>query len=103
APTYTVDLYALGAILHEMLTGQAPFAGKDAISTIRAIREQPSPRLPLEIPGPVHDVVERLMRKKPAERYPDATTTAMVLEALAQRLEEERVPEAAHEAEAAPE
>jgi len=100
APTFSVDLYALGAILHEMLAGSAPFAGRDAISTIRAIREQPPPRLPDDVPEAVREVVDRLLRKDPAERYADAVTVAAVLEALAARLEAERVPDARHEAEA---
>lgn len=86
APTFSVDLYALGAILHEMLAGTAPFAGRDAISTIRAIREQAPPRLPSDVPPAVQAVVDRLLRKDPAERYPDATTVAHVLEAVALRI-----------------
>jgi serine/threonine protein kinase len=98
APTFSVDLYALGAILHEMLTGVAPFSGRDAISTIRAIREQPPPTLSSDVPSPVHEVVERLLAKKPADRFPDATKTAEVLEELACRLERDRVAEGVHEA-----
>ncbi|MBL9089266.1 MAG: protein kinase [Planctomycetia bacterium] len=100
APTFTVDLYALGAILHEMLAGAAPFAGRDAISTIRAIREQPPPRLPDDVPETVREVVDRLLRKEPAERYPTATAVRGVIEALQCRLEAERVPEAPHPARA---
>ena len=100
APTFTVDLYALGAILHEMLSGAAPFAGRDAISTIRAIREQPPPRLPDDVPESVREVVGRLLRKDPSERYPTATAVRGVIEALQCRLEAERVPEVPHPARA---
>jgi serine/threonine protein kinase len=89
-PSFAVDLYALGAILHEMLTGQCPFTGRDAISTIRAIREQPPPRLPADVPSALADVVTRLLRKEPSERYVDATTLALDLEAIASTLEAER-------------
>ena len=100
APTFSVDLYALGAILHEMLSGVAPFAGRDAISTIRAIREQPAPRLPDDVPESVREVVDRLLRKDPAERYPTATAVRGVIEALQCRLEAERVPDVPHPARA---
>ena len=93
APTFAVDLYALGAILHEMLTGQCPFSGRDAISTIRAIREQPPPRLPTDVPSALSEVVSRLLRKDPSERYGDATTLALELEDVAHTLESERVVE----------
>lgn len=86
APTFSVDLYALGAILHEMLAGAAPFAGRDAISTIRAIREQPAPRLPDDVPDEVRDAVDLLLRKRPDERPADAAAAAARLAALAQRL-----------------
>ena len=89
-PSFAVDLYALGAILHEMLTGQCPFTGRDAISTIRAIRDQPAPRLPSDIPASLADIVGRLLRKKPEERYLDATTLALDLESVAATLEAER-------------
>ena len=100
APTFSVDLYALGAILHEMLAGTAPFAGRDALSTIRAIREQPPPRLPDEVPETVREVVDRLLRKDPAARYPTATAVREVLESLQCRLEAERVPDLPHPARA---
>jgi serine/threonine protein kinase len=103
APTFSVDLYALGAILHEMLSGQAPFSGRDAISTIRAIREQSPPILSTDVPEPVHAVVARLLQKRAEDRFADATTTAAALESLAERLELERVPDAPHDAQAAPE
>jgi serine/threonine-protein kinase len=83
APTFAVDLYALGAILHEMLAGRAPFGGRDALSTIRAIREQPPPRLPDEVPEPLRQLVSRLLEKDPTTRPSDAGVVAPALERLA--------------------
>ena len=82
-PGFSMDLYALGAILHELLTGRPIFSGRDPISTMRAIREDPPPALPAEIPAPLTEVVSRLLRKDPAERPQDAAALADELEALA--------------------
>jgi serine/threonine protein kinase len=90
--TPAVDLYALGAILHELLTGQPPFSGRDTISTIRAIREQEPPRLPAELPPLLAEIVHRLLQKDPAQRYARASALAADLEALAGRLESTEEP-----------
>jgi serine/threonine protein kinase len=90
--TPAVDLYALGAILHELLAGQPPFSAKDTISTIRAIREQPAPRLPADMPDLLAQIVHRLLEKDPAQRYARAAALALDLEALAGRLESREEP-----------
>ncbi len=92
-PTFAVDLFALGAILHEMLTGQPPFTGRDALSTIRAIKESPPPRLPADLPSILGDVVTRLLQKDPAARYAKTSTLADDLERVAAVLEAGRVAE----------
>jgi serine/threonine protein kinase len=100
SPTFAVDVYALGAILHETLSGEVPFTGRDALSAIRAIREQPAPRLPADAPPAVQAVVDRLLEKNPRDRWPDAASLATTLDDLAARLEHERAWEPMHEAEA---
>jgi serine/threonine protein kinase len=91
--TVAVDLYALGAILYELLTGNPPFPGKDAMTTIRAIRDTPAPRLPPEMPDAFAVIVERLLRKEPSQRYARAGVLASDLEALSGRLGSERAPD----------
>lgn len=71
----SVDVYGLGAVLYEMLTGQAPFPDDDpfAVASSRLIGDPPAPRtLNPEISPQAEEIVLRALRRKPAERYPSA-------------------------------
>jgi CRP-like cAMP-binding protein len=73
------DLYALGIVLYEMLTGLVPFAGRDPVDTLRAHREEPVPPLPETIPLNVRAVVTRALHKQPQDRYAAAAEMAAAL------------------------
>ena len=71
------DVWALGAILYEMLTGQRTFTGGSAFSVLIATVSEdlvpPSERAPeREIPGDLEEICLRALRKEQAERYPSA-------------------------------
>ena len=62
------DLYALGCIMHEMLTGTTPFdASSSALVLARQLDDTPPP-LPDHVPAPLRILVERLLAKSPADR-----------------------------------
>ncbi|MFZ9889458.1 MAG: protein kinase domain-containing protein, partial [Myxococcota bacterium] len=89
------DLYALGVILFELLTGQAPFHGQTALSVVMAHVQRPAPSpgatAPRHgIPPPVDALVLSLLEKTPAKRPADADTLVMALDELLQD------PRAAH-------
>ncbi|MET7615839.1 serine/threonine-protein kinase [Streptomyces sp. NPDC005408] len=65
------DLYALGVLLHELLSGNVPFAGSTALGVLhRHLYEPPLPvrRLRPEIPEPLEALVLRLLAKDPQHR-----------------------------------
>ncbi len=79
------DLWALGVLVYEMLTGRQPFQGEREISIAHAILQQ-EPAAPSElrgeIPAAVEDVIFTLLSKDPAQRYPDAKAVAADLAAI---------------------
>ncbi|MFC5722126.1 protein kinase [Streptomyces gamaensis] len=69
------DLYALGVLLHELLSGDVPFAGSTALGVLhRHLYEPPVPvrRLRPEVPQPLEELVLRLLAKDPQHRLADA-------------------------------
>ncbi|MEK3747019.1 Stk1 family PASTA domain-containing Ser/Thr kinase [Paenibacillus sp. FSL E2-8871] len=77
------DLYSLGIVLYQMLTGSLPFLGESPISVaLKHLQEEfEEPRLinPL-IPQSVENVILRSMRKNPEERYQSAKQMLQDLE-----------------------
>src|SRR2546427_916858 len=82
---HRADLFALGAILHEMLTGQRPFHRPTAVETMNAILNEDPPDLS-RAPRPVSPALERIaahcLEKDPAARFQSARDVAFNLEAL---------------------
>ncbi|MFD8721558.1 protein kinase [Streptomyces sp. NPDC059629] len=65
------DLYALGVLLHELLSGEVPFAGSTALGVLhRHLYEPPVPvrRIRPEVPEPLESLVLRLLAKDPQHR-----------------------------------
>ncbi|WP_030443038.1 diguanylate cyclase [Actinoplanes subtropicus] len=80
------DLYALGAVLHECLTGAPPFAAADTGELLRmhAATPPPDPRAARpEVPDILAEVIGRLLAKDPDDRYQTAAGLAADLSRLA--------------------
>lgn len=79
--TPATDLYSLGVMLYEMLTGSRPYQGDSLDALLARHLTAPTPRLPLEYEG-LQPILDKLMAKQPGERYASARE---LLDELAQR------------------
>jgi serine/threonine protein kinase len=78
------DIFALGVLLYQALSGQRPFTGRTAGEVFARIREARCPPLHTVAPGtpaPLLRVVSRALQAAPQARYPDAASMARELEA----------------------
>lgn len=82
------DLYALGAILYELMTGRPPHHGStfpDIAHQIRQVAPIPPSRLAPSTPGDLEAICLRCLEKEPARRYASAAELAHDLEAFLER------------------
>ncbi|MFF9644436.1 serine/threonine-protein kinase [Kitasatospora aureofaciens] len=79
--TSAVDVYGAGIMLYELVTGRQPFQGDSALAVLQAHLAQ-EPQRPSTMPEPLWTVIERCLRKDPAQR-PSATALARALRVVA--------------------
>lgn len=82
-PTPQSDIYAVGILLYEMLTGRQPYSGDSPIAVaIKHIQETPQPvnEVNQDVPEELAAIVMQAMEKKPKDRYKSAGELARYLE-----------------------
>lgn len=77
------DLYAVGAILYEMLTGLPPFTARTELELVNMHLDHPPPSLGPALPWALDAVIARALAKHPHEREPDAGAMAAALAEVA--------------------
>ncbi len=75
------DLWALGVVLHEMLTSERPWSGESVAAILHAVLDKPSAPLPDDVPTGVRRLLDRLLARNLDKRYASA---AEVRDALRQ-------------------
>ena len=80
----TSDVYSLGVLLFEVLTGEPPHSGENVLALLHARHAEPDPdpaRRVANLPGPLVAVCRQAMAGDPAKRFPDAGAFAEALRA----------------------
>jgi hypothetical protein len=77
------DIFALGCVLHEMLSGHRPFDGATSPEIMTAVLREPPPEIdpPPALPGLI-PIVERCLEKDPDRRFQSASDLAFAIEKL---------------------
>ncbi|MGO9012601.1 MAG: protein kinase domain-containing protein [Bryobacteraceae bacterium] len=77
------DIFSLGIILYEMLTGKLAFERATSVETMSAILRDEPPDLPATVPPAVAQIVTRCLEKEPARRFQSSADLAFALRGAA--------------------
>ena len=79
---HRADIFALGAVLHEMVAGAPAFRRDSRIATVNAVLESDPPALPDTVAPAIRRIIARCLEKDPDERFQSARDLAFALNAL---------------------
>jgi serine/threonine protein kinase len=78
--TFATDLFSLGLVLFELVTGRRPFQHDSEIRSLKAVLDEPvAPGLMALLPSPLVPIVERALQKSPLHRFESAHAMAEAL------------------------
>jgi serine/threonine protein kinase len=88
----SADIFSLGCVLYECLTGKAPFSAPHLAATLAKIlfiEPEPLRALRPELPAVLEELLQRMLAKAPERRFPDASSLLTVLALLQVRMQAE--------------
>lgn len=78
------DVFALGVVFHEMLSGRRPFEGETLADTVAAILTREPAPLAVAVPASVASIARRCLEKRPDDRFESAHDLAFALESVSE-------------------
>jgi Tol biopolymer transport system component len=87
---HRTDIFSLGVMLYEMVSGQRPFGGKSQVETLNAIINDPFP--PLSQPPEFDEILAKALAKDPKDRYQNAADLGLDLRRFRRAWETKSLP-----------
>src|SRR5882724_1215272 len=84
------DIFSLGVVLYEMLSGKRAFHGESPVETMNAILKEDPPELPAKLPPGLDRIIRRAIEKKPEERFESVRDVAFALETISGTSEQQQ-------------
>jgi serine/threonine protein kinase len=73
------DIYSLGCSFYQLLTGNVPYPGGSLVEKLTRHNYAPFPKLPADVPAELAAIVEKMMAKRPDERFQQPAEVAVAL------------------------